>query len=484
MRSVHTVAEVRSAEEALLARTPDGELMQRAATGLARTCAALLTQSGNAVYGSRVVVLVGGGNNGGDALFAGAMLARRGAQVIAIEAAESTHSSGRTALTRAHGRLLSGTDLDVPGVVANADLIVDGLVGIGGRGGLTGVFADLAIAATEGGAIVVAVDVPSGINPDTGEVSGEAMWADVTVTFGALKPGLLIGPAADHVGLVELVDIGLAEELPLPSMTMLEAVDVAGLQPHPLPSDHKYSQGVVGVAAGSARYPGAAVLCVGAATHTKAGLVRYIGDAAEAVVTAWPSAVVSTSRPRDVERVQAWVVGPGLGLGADAVIATHDVMQQPLPVVVDADALTQLADDPALATERRAWTVVTPHDGEFARLAPELELSRDRITAARALADRWGVTVLLKGSTTVIADPDGTVRLNPTGTPWLATAGTGDVLAGMIGAYLAAGLTPLDAASVAAFVHGLAGRLAAAGAPCSSRDVVDAIPAAIRAVTE
>jgi len=484
VRAVHSVEEVRAAEESLLKRTADGELMLRAATGLARTCAVILNQSGVGVYGASVVLLVGGGNNGGDALFAGALLANRGAQVTAVLASDSTHEGGRLALAAARGRFLGFTDIDLAPAMAGADLVIDGMLGIGGRGGLSGIFADLAVAATEGDAIVVAADLPSGIDADTGAVAGEAIWADVTVTFGAAKPGLLLVPGADHVGLLEVVDIGLSDELVSPAIGMLEASDVARLQPHPLSSDHKYSQGVVGVVAGSAAYPGAAVLCVGAALLTKPGLVRYIGASADAVVNAWPSAVVSSARPQDVDRVQAWVVGPGLGTDGDAVTALQDVLSQPHPVVVDADALTLVATDPSLLSGRQAWTVVTPHDGEFARLAPDLDVGSDRMGAARTMAARLGITVLLKGSTTIIADPDGRVRLNPTGTPWLATAGTGDVLAGMIGAYLAAGLAPLDAASTAAFVHGVAGRLASEGAPCSSRDVIDAIPTAIRSLSE
>ena len=484
MRAVHSVEEVRAAEESLLKRTADGELMLRAATGLARTCAVILNQSGVGVYGANVVLLVGGGNNGGDALFAGALLADRGAHVTAVLASDSTHEGGRLALATARGRFLGFTDVDLAPAMTEADLVIDGMLGIGGRGGLSGIFADLAVASTEGDAIVVAADLPSGIDADTGTVAGEAIWADVTVTFGAIKPGLLLVPGADHVGLLDVVDIGLSAELVSPAITMLEANDVARLQPHPLSSDHKYSQGVVGVVAGSAAYPGAAVLCVGAALLTKPGLVRYVGSSADAVVNAWPSAVVTSSRPRDVDRVQAWVVGPGLGTDGDAVTALQDVLSQPHPVIVDADALTLVAIDLSLLSGRQAWTVVTPHDGEFARLAPDLDVASDRMGAARTLAARLGITVLLKGSTTIIADPDGRVRLNPTGTPWLATAGTGDVLAGMIGAYLSAGLTPLNASSTAAFVHGVAGRMASEGAPCSSRDVIDAIPTAIRSLSE
>jgi hydroxyethylthiazole kinase-like uncharacterized protein yjeF len=150
--------------------------------------------------------------------------------------------------------------------------------------------------------------------------------------------------------------------------------------------------------------------------------------------------------------------------------------------VVDADALTLLADDPAPLRSRQAATVLTPHEGEFGRLAPDLDLGADRVAAVRSLASRTGTTVLLKGFATVVADPDGRVRVTPTGTPWLATGGTGDVLTGVVAAFLAAGMDPLDAASTAAFVHGIAGRLAAGGAPATSRDVVDALPEALAAL--
>lgn len=483
MRAIHDVSEVRLAEDALLSRTFEGELMVRAATGLARTCATVLAESLGLVYGARIVLLVGSGNNGGDALFAGAQLSKRGASVTAIPAGKDIHAGGSTVFSRAGGRVLAAEDSSAAPLIATADMVVDGLLGIGGRGGLRGRAAELARFATDSPAVVVAVDVPSGVDADTGVVAGAAVWADVTVTFGTLKPGLLVSPGADHVGLLELVDIGLGDELVVPSITAMEAFDVARLQPHPVPSDHKYSQGVVGIAAGSAQYPGAAVLAVGAALLTKPGLVRYNGTAAHDVVAAWPSAIVSSGAPADVGHVQAWGVGPGLGVDEAAEYALADVLRQDLPTVIDADALTILSKDPSILRDQSGGIVLTPHEREFARLAPDLDVTVDRIAAVRALALRTSCTVLLKGSTTVIADPDGQVRLNPTGTPWLATAGTGDVLTGMIAAYLAAGLSPLDAASTAAFVHGLAGRLASAGAPCTSRDVLDTIPEALRAIT-
>ncbi|MCZ3387318.1 MAG: NAD(P)H-hydrate dehydratase [Actinomycetia bacterium] len=480
MHAVHTVEEVRAAEESVLARTADGALMLRAATGLARTCAHLLSTHHGHVYGARVVVLAGTGNNGGDALFAGALLARRGAQVVAVPTGAGIHEAGSLALHRAGGRVLELADATP--VIENAHLVVDGILGIGGKGGLREPAAPLAELSTASDAIVVAVDLPSGVDADTGTVAEGAIWADVTVTFGLLKPGLLLAPGSMHVGLLELVDVGIGGDAVVPSITCLEAADVAGIVPRPGPLDHKYSQGVTGVVAGSARYPGAASLTVSGALHTKSGLVRYVGSEAGTVVSDWPTAIVSTGSIADAGRVQAWAVGPGLGNDANALQYVKDVLAEPVPVVVDADGLTQLASSLELLGSRQAPTVLTPHAREFARLAPDLDLSEDPITAVRTLAARFRCTVLLKGTTTVVADAVGQVRLNVSGTPWLATAGTGDVLTGVVAALLAAGVSPLDAASGAAFVHGIAGRLAADDAPTTAVAVATAIPAAIKAV--
>ena len=202
MRNAHSVEVVRVAERALMARLPPGTLMQRAATGLAAVCAGLARR----VYGSRVVVLAGSGDNGGDALYAGARLARRGARVVAIAASERIHQQGAAALTAAGGQLTQAGDPGVPAEIDAADLVLDGLLGIGGRGGLRepmamlAALADLARAGG-GGPAVVAVDLPSGVDADTGEVAGAAVRADVTVTFGTWKPGLLIDPGAGHAGL-------------------------------------------------------------------------------------------------------------------------------------------------------------------------------------------------------------------------------------------------------------------------------------------
>ncbi|MFF3936072.1 NAD(P)H-hydrate dehydratase [Streptomyces phaeofaciens] len=475
MRTAYSVETVRSAERVLMARLPDGALMQRAAAGLAAACADLLGR----VYGRRIVLLVGSGDNGGDALYAGARLARRGAGVTAVLLAPArTHTGGLDALRRAGGRSVAPGDAGP--AIRRADLVLDGIVGIGGRGGLREDAAALAELVAGAPAAVVAVDLPSGVEADSGEVRGAAVRADLTVTFGAHKPGLLIDPAREYAGSVRFVDIGL--ELP-PGGAELEALqhaDVAALLPVPGAESDKYRRGVVGVAAGSARYPGAAVLAVAGALRGGAGAVRYVGPAGPAVLARFPETLVSDGGPSAAGRVQAWVAGPGAG---DDSAAVAQVLGTDVPVLLDADGL-RLADPDAVRA-RTAPTLMTPHAGEAAALlgVAREEVEAARLARVRELAARYGATVLLKGSTTLVAGPDGgPVRVNPTGTPWLATAGSGDVLSGLAGSLLAAGLSALDAGSVAAYLHGLAGRFAAQGAPVGAYDVAEALPGVWRDV--
>ncbi|MEV6027180.1 NAD(P)H-hydrate dehydratase [Streptomyces sp. NPDC052036] len=475
MRTAYSVETVRAAERSLMARLPEGALMQRAAAGLAAACADLLGR----VYGSRVVLLVGSGDNGGDALYAGARLARRGAGVTAVLLSSArAHQGGLAALRRAGGSVTEPSG-GAEELIRRADLVVDGIVGIGGKGGLRPDAAALAALVEQSRAAVVAVDLPSGVEADGGEVRGEAVRADLTVTFGTHKPALLIDPAREYAGSVRLVDIGLD----LPQEAELEALqhaDVAALLPLPQAESDKYRRGVVGIAAGSARYPGAAVLAVAGALRGGAGAVRYAGPAGSAVIARFPETLVSDRGPAKAGRVQAWVVGPGAG---DDATTVAEVLAADVPVLVDADGL-RLADRDAVRG-RGAPTLMTPHAGEAAALlgVSREEVEASRLTAVRELAARYRATVLLKGSTTLVANPEGgPVRVNATGTPWLATAGSGDVLSGLSGSLLAAGLTARDAGSVAAYLHGLAGRYAADGAPAGAHDVADAIPEAWRDV--
>lgn len=396
-------------------------------------------------------------------------------------APERAHAGGLAALLRAGGRTVAPGDAEEP--VLRADLVLDGIVGIGGRGGLRPDATRLAGLAGDSRGVVVAVDLPSGVEADTGEVRGAAVRADLTVTFGAHKPGLLIDPAREYAGSVRLVDIGLGAELPHePALEALQHADVARLLPMPGAESDKYRRGVVGIAAGSGRYPGAAVLAVAGALRGGAGAVRYVGPAADAVIARFPEALVSDGGPRKAGRVQAWVVGPGAGDDAGTVA---EVVSADVPVLIDADGL-RLADPDAVRA-RTAPTLMTPHAGEAAAL---LGVAREvvegaRLDSVRELAGRYGATVLLKGSTTLVADSGGgAVRVNPTGTGWLATAGSGDVLSGLAGSLLAAGLSAFDAGSAGAYLHGLAGRLAADGAPVGAHDVAEAVRVAWRDVRD
>jgi hydroxyethylthiazole kinase-like uncharacterized protein yjeF len=479
VRRVWTTGHVKAAEERLIASVGAGALMRRAAFGVATTACAMLAEHTAGVAGRHVTLLVGAGNNGGDALWAGAFLRRRSVGVTAVLLAPGrAHPAGLAALRRAGGRMVPAED--GAAAIASADLLVDGIVGLSARGALRSPAAALVAQIT---APVLAVDLPSGVDPDTGVATGPAIHADVTVTFGCYKPVHVLGAGTVRSGAVRLVDIGLEPELGEPDLVVLDAADVGRRWRLPGPEDDKYTQGVTGVAAGSAAYPGAAVLAAGAAAAATSGMVRYTGSAADEVRARWPE-VIATGSVKDAGRVQAWVVGPGLGTGTAGRDVLADVLSDGVPACVDADAISLLAAHPQLwdARDPDAAVVLTPHDREFARIAEPLgiALGDDRVAAVRELASRTGSVVLLKGHSTVVAEPGGRTLVNPARSAWLATAGSGDVLAGIIGALLAAGLDPWLAAGCAAWVHELASSIAAAGAPTTASRIVHAVPAAIR----
>ncbi|MFC0439310.1 NAD(P)H-hydrate dehydratase [Kutzneria buriramensis] len=469
MRGVWTADQVRAAEQRVFTRVPESRLMRIAAYAVANEVLALLSDLTGGTSGRRVGLLVGAGNNGGDALWAGAFLCRRGVSVTAVLLSpERAHVAGLAAFRRAGGRIGDS--------VAGADVVVDGIVGLSAKGSLRPNAAALVDSVR---APIVAVDLPSGVDPDTGAIDGPHVEADVTVTFGGRKPCHVVGPGAVASGRVRVVDIGIADDLDDPLAVLLESEDIADAWPIPGPTDDKYTQGVTGIAAGSATYPGAAVLSTGAAVLATSGMVRYAGTAADVVRTRWPE-VVATGNVGDAGRVQAWVVGPGLGTGKAGREVLADVLAAGVPVCADADAITLLAGDPTLWDARDPETplVLTPHDREFARLAGDV--GPDRIAAARRAAARFHAVVLLKGHSTVVAAPDGRVLVNQSRSSWPATAGSGDVLSGLIGALLAAGEDPWLAAGCAAYVHELAADLAADGAPAPASHLQAAIPDAIR----
>ncbi len=482
MRSVRSVAEVRAAEAAAIKDVGEAVLIDRAAAAVARRAVQLL----GSVYGSHVVVLAGKGHNGADALHAGWLLRQRGARVDVQLADEPADDHGAAPLRR----LLASGARRLEAAPDDTDLVIDGLLGIGATGAPRGALADL-VTAYAGHPAVLAVDIPSGVDADTGAVAGPVLSAAATVTFGWLKPGLVAGPGARAAGLVEVADIGLRDDSAA-RCAILDAEDVAALLPVVEGETSKYKRGVVGLVAGSAQYGGAAVLAAGGALRAGAGNVRLYATAevGDLVRASWPEVVVVdlAQLAKGDPKVTAWVVGPGMGTDDTARSTLHAVLSTDRPVLADADALTLLAAEPDLLGGRTSPTVLTPHAGEFERLTgvKAASLDDDRIGVTRAAAAELGAVVLLKGLHTLVAAPDGTVRANPTGTPWLATAGSGDVLSGAVGAYLSAGLSALDAAAVGAWLHGLAARLAAgdghAEASITATDVTHHWPDAVRLI--
>ncbi|MEP6559836.1 MAG: NAD(P)H-hydrate dehydratase [Nakamurella sp.] len=459
MIEAYSVEQIRAVEAIALNREGDGVLMRRASYAVALEVAERVPAPHP---GRRVVLLVGSGNNGGDALYAGAFLRRRGMSVTAVLTnPDKAHRAGLLVLRKSGGRVLQHDDPRVRGAIEQADVIVDGLVGLAAVPPLRADAAELVGLANAADALRVAVDLPSGIEPDSGQVKGMAFLADVTVTFGGIKIGLLV--ADQQAGTVVSVPIGMEVTGRPADLIAMTDGSLQQLLGSPGPGADKFSGGLVGILAGSPNYPGAPVLCVGGAVRTRPGLVRYAGAQASAVLAHWPE-VVAVDDPQDAGTVQAWVVGPGIGTDGDAVTLLRWVLNQEVPVLVDADALTVLGHLPALlSTRRRAGyqTVLTPHDREFARVFPDIDLA-DRLAAVRRAATQSGATVLLKGHRTLIAEPGGQAAVNLSGSSWLATAGSGDVLSGVVGSLLATGLPPFIAAAAGAFLHGRAGERAEA----------------------
>ncbi|MGI9600260.1 MAG: NAD(P)H-hydrate dehydratase [Acidimicrobiales bacterium] len=401
-------------------------LIGRAGSAVAHTARRML----GGTYGRRIVVVAGKGNNGADGRAAAALLEQWGARATVFAAA------------------------DAPPSLPACDLMADAAYG-------TGLSGPYDAPTPPPGTPVLAVDIPSGYNGDTGQRQGRPQTATVTVTFAAPTPGLLFPPCRMGAGSIEVADIGLP--VGESDIGWVTDDDIVTWVPR-RPADHHKWRAAVAVIGGTSGMQGAARLASRAAMRSGAGYVRWLaidgqpdpGSAVEVVGQHFDTA----SFRADADRYAAVVMGPGLGTSESAAAVLADVVAADAPLVLDADALTLAAGlDRSLINARSGPTVLTPHDGEFARLAGA-PVGEDRLTAARSLAVEYRATVLLKGPTTVVADPDGRARLVTSGSQALATAGTGDVLAGVVGAFLARGATPLDAAAGAAHVHGRAGSAA------------------------
>jgi len=443
----YRVEKIRSIEERAIATQGVDVLMQRAAAGVAASAAELLQTTAGGRYGRHVMIMVGAGNNGGDALFAGVRLARRGVRVTVVRCLGTPHPAGSAALLAAGGRLI---DLENSIMNLPCDLVIDGILGIGGRPGLPDQVAELVASIADRKVPIIAVDLPSGVAADTGAVPGAAVRATRTVTFGELKPCHLLQPAVTYCGELSVIDIGLGADHEEPADLLgLDEDDLARAWPYPNERSDKYARGAVGVDTGSDQYPGAAVMSVYGTVYGGAGYVRFLGADR-------PAATISDQLPNVVfsaGRVQAYLYGSGWGERADGAKVLEDAAQQGLPAVVDADGLGYLPK-PAPAH----W-LLTPHAGELARLLDQERslVEEDPVRAVTAGARQTGATVLLKGASQLVAAPDGgPVLVALPGPAWTAQAGSGDVLGGVCAALLAAGVPAQQAGQLGASVQAVA----------------------------
>ncbi|MDO5285744.1 MAG: NAD(P)H-hydrate dehydratase [Actinomycetia bacterium] len=458
MQSIYSAAQVRAAESS--ASEPPEELMLRAAAAVA---AAARDELGDR---TQVLLAVGPGNNGGDALYAGAELAS-GRQVSAWRTAETVHPQAWQAFLDAGGREVgAGEALEL---LATADLVIDGVFGIGARAGLPGPVEDFADACAERGLPVLSVDLPSGLEADSAWAPTASFHPTRTLALGSYKACHLLGPASRRCGQVTLVDIGLpVREAQLQAW---QVEDVVAAWPVPDESSDKYNRGVLGIDAGSELYPGAGILATLGAVYTGVGMVRFRGPepVAEVLLRQLPNVV------RAEGRVQAWLVGPGWGPRSDGAHELDELLGSGLPVVVDADALPYVPEHLG-----RADVLLTPHAGELAKLlgVPRRDVARDPVAAVRKAAGTYGVTVLLKGAVQYVAGPRSTtVHVAVPGPAWTAQAGSGDVLAGICGSLLAAGMTACQAAVCAASAQALTA--AANPGPYPPQDLARRLPQTI-----
>lgn len=437
----------------------------------------------------RVTIIAGPGNNGGDGFILARHLWHRGTpvQVAILTPVRQLRGDARRAynMARAYGvPLVSCTTSAAWRRFArerqHTGLIVDALLGTGLRRPASGLYAEVIETVNDTGQPVVAVDIPSGLSADHGNLPGPHIQAAHTVTFALPKCGLLLYPAAAAVGALSIADIGIpqpaidAEEI---DIALLEARDISRALPVRHANAHKGSHGHLLVVAGSAGKSGAGVLSSQAALRGGAGLVtfalpRSLNAAMESQITEVMTlpvaenvagALTSAALPdltAFLSKANALVLGPGLGTHTETVTCVHTLLQRTtVPVVLDADGLNSIADNPAVLKTCQAPVIMTPHPGELSRLlgVPTAAVQSQRLNIAQDFARDYGVYVVLKGAGTVIYAPDGHRWINPTGNAAMATAGTGDVLAGLIGALLCQNLTPLQAAQCGVYLHGLAG---------------------------
>ncbi len=503
MEPVLTPDQMRAADEAAIeSGTPGAELMDRAA----HACALVALRMLGGAYGKRAVVVAGKGNNGGDGIACARHLGAAGVTATVLLLGEPGGDAARH-LDIARRITPRGRFAAEPWSVeaferatARADVIVDAIFGTGLEDAPRG-DAGVAIAAINSADVpVVAIDIPSGVSGGDGRVPGEAVAADVTLAIQALKVGHVVLPGASRCGRTDVVDIGIAVE---PSDTLVpQPSDAAAVLPALEVDTHKYRVGALAVLAGSSGMTGAAILTAQGAIRSGAGLVIlgvpsstlevFETSVSEAIKVPLPEveghldAKAVDELGDRLERCRALAVGPGLGRGPQAIAMVRRALDVPLPIVVDGDGLWALGevlrDEPDVLRSRTEESILTPHSGEFVYLGGDASAG-DRLSAVRDLSEQLGAIVHLKGRRAITASPRGAVWVNTTGNPGLATGGTGDVLTGVVGSLVAQGAEPTDAMWAGAFLHGLAGDVAAGflgRRPLAARDLPESLPAALR----
>lgn len=491
---------------------PGVALMENAGAQVAATVRAAL---GGRVAEKKICIFAGKGNNGGDGFVAARHLLGSGAKVRVFIVGGKGEITGDAGVNLAVLEHMGADCLAVEHerdwdkitlAVTFADCLVDALLGTGFRGLLQGDMARAAQIINGAACPTVAVDIPSGVHADTGQVQGEAVRADCTVTFGLPKPGLYLYPGAAYAGAVRVADIGLPPALLQDNSIQQNIIDAALVSPSlPVrrPDAHKGSNGRVLLVAGAPGYTGAAALAAQGALRAGAGLVTLaVAAGLYPIMAAKLTEVITRPVPEEKGGIlgraavpailemaahqEVLAIGPGLGREDDTRAAVRDIIAEaPCPLVIDADGLNALVGHTAVLSQARAVPVLTPHPGEMALLLnlTAARVNADRLGVARQAAAAWGAIVVLKGAGTVVAYPDGEAFINTSGGPALATAGTGDVLTGLIAALIAQGLSSHAAAVAGVYIHGLAGDIAArpaGGIGVCAGDVAQAVPQAIK----
>jgi len=506
---VFTAAEMRALDARAISALgiPGPRLMEAAGAGAARLIATRFAP----IRGRRLLVLCGKGNNGGDGFVVARHLKARGARarVLLVGRRGEVKGDAAQALGRWRGRVeeiaTAAQAALVPDALRDASVVVDGLLGTGLDGPARGLTASVIEEINRARSPVVSLDMPSGLNADRAEPAGPVVRATLTATFAGFKRALLLHPAAACAGEVAVIPIGIPEgEVDRGIETfLLEETDIRPHFPPRRRDAHKGSYGHLLVVAGSVGKTGAAALAGRAALRCGAGLVTIATPASQQPIVATLGMETMTeplpetaaqslsleSKERILElasRSDAVALGPGLSLDPGTQTLIRDLVREvPKPMVVDADGLTALAGALDTLAGAAAPRLLTPHPGEMARMlgTSPAEVQADRIEIVRAFSARHGVWAVLKGAGSIIGSPDGRIFINPTGNPGMATGGSGDVLTGMAGAFLARGLAPLAALQAAVYLHGLAGDLACARTGEESLiagDIIEAIPEALR----